>query len=319
MRQLTQGEFKNFKAIAQMTQPQLHTTLISILEKVYGKKNVIYSRNGIIAKGKIPVMLVAHLDTVFHSPPKDIFYDKENNVIWSPDGLGADDRAGVYAILKIISCTKLRPYIAFTTDEEQGCIGATSLAIEYTPPKNSIKYIIELDRRGSNDCVFYECGNQEFIKFIEGFGFVTALGSFSDIVELCPNWGVCGVNLSIGYVNEHSYIEMLYVNHMLNTIKKVISMLQPENIPTKIFQWEWEFGDLIAKCARCGKTLHSYEQIPISDGKRKQMYCGNCLGEMPVEWCNICYEGYMPGILDKGICPACKKDKKIKYFNKEKR
>ncbi len=314
MHELSTREYENFKTIVKMTQPQLHKTLVTILQQTYGKKNVIASSNGIIAKGTTPIMLVAHLDTVFHSPPQNIYYDKENNVIWSPEGLGADDRAGVFAILHILSCTNYRPHIAFTTDEEIGCVGATNLSLSYTPAKNSIRYIIELDRRGKNDCVFYECGNQDFIDFIESFGFVTELGSFSDIVELCPQWNVCGVNLSIGYVNEHSYIELLHVDHMFRTIKRVIRMLNPENIPQHSFKWI-RMCKFDAKCASCGKILHAYEQIPISDGKKQFMYCGNCIGKIPVEWCDECYEGYLPGILDKGVCPNCKKGKKIKYFN----
>lgn len=317
MRALTSEEFENLKSIAKMTQPQLYHTLNSILVKLYGHKNVISTQDGIIARGKTPVMLVAHLDTVFHAPPQDIYYDREHNVIWSPDGLGADDRAGVYAILKILSCSRLRPYIAFTTDEEKGCVGATNLSLSYTPPKNKIKYIIELDRRGSNDCVFYHCSNEKFINFITNFGFTQAMGSFSDIVELCPQWGICGVNLSIGYENEHSYIEILYVSHMLNTISKVIEMLQPENIPEEVFQWEEAHS--LDKCARCGKELFLYEQIPISDGKTKKTYCGNCIGQMPVEWCDECYDGYLSGILKNGMCPTClSNNKKIKYFDRKK-
>ena len=34
-----------------------------------------------------------------------------------------------------------------------------------------LKYIIELDRRGSDDCVFYQCDNHEFDAYVEKFGF----------------------------------------------------------------------------------------------------------------------------------------------------
>ena len=73
------------------------------LQKVYGKKSVVRTKDFLVAKGSIPVALVAHVDTVFTSPPKEeeIFYDSEKNVMWSEVGLGADDRAGVFSILKI--------------------------------------------------------------------------------------------------------------------------------------------------------------------------------------------------------------------------
>ena len=44
-----------------------------------------------------------------------------------------------------------------------------------------IKYIIEFDRRGENDCVFQDCGNETFMNYVESFGFKTARGSYSDI------------------------------------------------------------------------------------------------------------------------------------------
>ena len=54
----------------------------------------------IYAEGTVPVLLVAHYDTVLKNPPSNIIND--NGVLSAKNGLGADDRAGVYAILKII-------------------------------------------------------------------------------------------------------------------------------------------------------------------------------------------------------------------------
>ena len=39
----------------------------------------------IFAKGNIPIMLVAHLDTVHKTPVKELFYDKKKDVLWSPE------------------------------------------------------------------------------------------------------------------------------------------------------------------------------------------------------------------------------------------
>ena len=62
-----------------------------------------------------------------------------------------------------------------------------------------LNYIIQLDRRSSNDCVFYDCDNKEFTKYVESFGFLEGIGSFSDISVICLSWGIAGVNLSVGY------------------------------------------------------------------------------------------------------------------------
>ena len=61
------------------------------------------------------------------------------------------------------------------------------------------------------------------------FGFNEEYGSFSDISELCPTWKIAGVNLSIGYENEHSLIEILYIDYFLSTVEKVKKMLKDIN------------------------------------------------------------------------------------------
>ena len=56
----------------------------------------------LFCQGEYPVLLVAHLDTVHREPVKDICYNKDGNIIMSPQGIGGDDRAGVYMVLEII-------------------------------------------------------------------------------------------------------------------------------------------------------------------------------------------------------------------------
>lgn len=218
-------EVKSIEQFFQLNQDKLLKVMGQYLKTKY--KTVYKTPSYIVAVGDIPVAVVAHLDTVFTTPPEDIFYDRVKNVMWSPDGLGADDRAGVYAIVQLIKMG-LKPTIIFTTDEEVGAIGARQLVKDMPNgiPNVELKYIIQLDRRGSTDCVFYDCDNVLFEEYVESFGFVTAYGTFSDISIICPVWKVAGVNLSIGYIDEHSYSETLYVGNMLATIEKVANMLK---------------------------------------------------------------------------------------------
>lgn len=227
-------EVKSIEQFFQLKQ----TSLLKVLNKfLKSKYETVYSTEDyIIAIGDIPVALVAHLDTVFTQPPTEVFYDRVKNVMFSPDGLGADDRAGVYSIIQIIKMG-LKPTIIFTTEEETGAKGAQALIKAFPNAPTELKYIIELDRRGSNDCVFYECDNPDFEEYIESFGFVTAWGTFSDISIICPKWGIAGVNLSIGYKDEHTYGELLYVGHMLNTIKRVSKMLEQLPKDIEVFKY----------------------------------------------------------------------------------
>lgn len=206
------------------TEKELFAELAKTLKEKYPE--VIVKENFYIyAKGSLPVMLVAHLDTVWEEvKDKIILYDSEQQLMWSPYGLGADDRAGVAAIMKILK-TDLRPSVLFTCGEEQGGIGAAEFVMDY-PILPNVDFILELDRQGTRDAVYYRCDNPQFEQFISSFGFTTAKGIFSDISIICPFTGIAGVNLSIGYIDEHSPFEMLFVDVMYATIDKVMNILE---------------------------------------------------------------------------------------------
>lgn len=213
-----------FKQILQQTQPNLKEILHRYLIK---KDYTPISGDGFLyAKGDIPIMLVAHMDTVHKDIPEEIFFDKEQMVMWCPDGIGGDDRCGVYAIVHLMYLG-YRPHILFTEDEELGCVGAKKCVQELDKP--DVKFIIEIDRRGEDDCVFYDCDNKKFIEYIETFGFKKAWGSSSDIRTLSDAWEVASVNLSSGYYNEHTNREYIKLNQLDATIEKVKKILDDDS------------------------------------------------------------------------------------------
>ena len=183
----------------------------------------------IIAEGDLPICLCAHMDTVFPIPPKDIYFDSEQSIMWSPQGLGADDRAGIYCIINLLEMG-FKPSIILTDLEEYGGKGADALVAKYpTCPFQKCKALIQLDRQGENDSVFYECDNVEFENKINSYGFKTDFGSFTDISIIAPTWEIAAVNLSVGYKNEHQYIETLNLKQCHATINKVSKMLKDCN------------------------------------------------------------------------------------------
>lgn len=225
-----QFNYDGFKLIAQAKEEDLLEFLGPQITELYGKDNVDVNKDYIFARGDLPVLLVAHLDTVHKTIPRQIYYDVEQGIIWSPDGIGGDDRCGVYGLLVISTyCRKnfkKMPSLLFTTKEEVGCIGAGIAANKVSDSFVSrINFAIELDRRGKNDCVFYGCNNKEFRKMIESHDFVYANGSFSDIGKICPAWDIAGVNLSIGYDNEHTSSETVNVNWLISTIDRTIDIV----------------------------------------------------------------------------------------------
>lgn len=334
---MSEKDYKTFEQLVKLPQHSLKKVMSHWLSEKY--ENVVETKDYIYAIGDIPIALAAHMDTVFTKPVENLYYDTRKNVMWSSEGLGGDDRAGVFAILKILK-TGLRPHIILSTDEERGCLGARELA-KITCPFEDLRYIIQLDRHGTNDCVFYDCDNPEFVTYIEQYGFTEAFGSFTDITEYCPAWGVAGVNLSVGYFNEHSCSEVLFVNALYATINKVKRMLQETDIPKfeyipfaytsyydyyddKFWTYKSNSGtDIpettthgsyhIVPCDSCGEKEFEEDMFPVKglNGKTK-FFCPNCLTEKHVEWCFHCYEAVErePNSVFIGkyfACPDCQK------------
>lgn len=214
----------SLKQYLRMTQEQLMTTLYKELQNYYDVVKTDPSQSFILANGGIPIVLVAHMDVVFPGPRSimTIYYDDTQNVMWSPDGLGTDDRAGVLMIMWLLKNSNYRPWILFTTNEESDLRGAQfASAIDIHP-----NFVIELDRQGCGESVFYKCDNKDFEDYINGFGFHTCRGSYTDISILCPEWGCAGVNLSVGYYDEHSYAEHWSANDFLYTYNRVFNILE---------------------------------------------------------------------------------------------
>lgn len=231
MASLSKKEHKLIEVLINLKQNDTKEAMSSYLKSCYTK--VVETDEYIYAVGDIPIALCAHMDTVwedYKGGKKHLYYDKQKECMWCPEGAGFDDKVGLFLIIKIVE-SGLLPHIILSTNEETGCIGAGALAKEPCPFED-LRYCIELDRMGHNDCVFYNCDNYDFEKYVETFGFKTDWGSFTDICRFCPSWGIAGVNLSVGYYEEHTTNERLYVKPMLRTLSRVKKMLTAKEIPS---------------------------------------------------------------------------------------
>ena len=315
MRVLSEKDYRLFERLVSLTEKEMVRAMSQYLKDKYDK-NVIITKDYIIAIGDIPIALVAHMDTVFKTPVSDLYYDQRKGVLWSPEGLGADDRAGIFAIIKILQ-EGLRPSIILTTGEEEGGVGACAICDKFPDcPIPNLKYMIQLDRRGTNDCVFYDCYCPEFVDYVESFGFCERWGSFTDISFLMPEWQIVGVNLSVGYEDEHSHTEILNINPLFDTIRKVNKMLCEKDIPDFVYDemvaagsaW-WRQSIFGQHCSKCKKLHSEYELFPVMgiDGKVKY-YCPDCIVGN-VEWCEECGEAFeIAAPTTTKLCKECEKD-----------
>lgn len=221
------------------TQEELQNTLPSmLLEKGY---RVHACQNGIIAIspfGKVPT-LVAHLDTInthrADAEVVDAYYNFELNL----DGfvtlttgaqkagvkcLGADDRAGVYSVMKSLELLESEhlPHVIFTTNEEIGCVGSGNMCddtcggCETFLQAMDTNFLVQIDR-GRHDgswqeAVYYsyDTDASRLEADVLNSGFVTAQGSYTDIGELAPALNVPAVNISASYEFEHTPNERLH-------------------------------------------------------------------------------------------------------------
>ena len=222
----------DFETLLRLRQPELKKVLREeLLEMGYPP----ISRKGFLyAPGEIPVLLVAHLDTVHYEPPDIICYSKDGRYMMSPQGIGGDDRAGVYMILQILR--QVNCHVLFCEDEESGGHGAK--VFTQSGIKMDVNYIVELDRKGDNDAVYYGCDNWTFREFIHGFGFQEAVGSFSDISILAPHLKTAAVNLSTGYYNAHRNHELIDTQVMTSNVERIIEMVMT---PTEHYMYLSKF------------------------------------------------------------------------------
>lgn len=241
--------------------PPTQSELFDILSRKYSGQCIVSAGNFILVRGQAPVMLVAHLDTVHAEPVREIRVSSDRKILMSPQGIGGDDRCGVYALVNVHEMAEKKPWLLFTCDEEVGGWGAEAFCFERRHSNlpedlEGLKFLVEIDRRGRNDAVYYDCDNSAFEAYITGKGFRTAHGSFSDISLIAPELGVAAVNLSSGYYNPHTLSEYINRDEIDAVIGKVVEMV--EEAAAEDFPW-FEYFD--AEQLALSKVSKEYCQI----------------------------------------------------------
>lgn len=203
------------------------------------------------------VLLVAHADTVWdwlekgddsrigllyekgvlssakqHSTYEIKYHIKKNKyktVTRTGAGIGADDRAGCGIVWKL---RNLGHSLLITSGEEKGCI-ATRRIMRSPYWQNKIaehQFAVEFDRRSDNDIVFYDVATNEFAQYVaKETGYKAAPGSVTDISHLCER--ICGVNMSVGYYDEHSCEERLVLKEFERTLTTAYKWLSQKDLP----------------------------------------------------------------------------------------
>lgn len=153
----------------------------------------------------------------------------------SPNCLGADDTAGVYAALRMLSAGVKVNYI-FHRAEEIGGKGSQFLASTYPEwLERNFDICLSLDRRGTNDVITHQwAGRTASDEFAWSLALALDMdhvpsdgGSFTDsanYAELIPE---CS-NLAIGYAHEHTSAETLDLNYLEKVVQRLIAVAWEE-------------------------------------------------------------------------------------------
>ncbi len=177
------------------------------------------------------VLLVAHADTVWDGDADAVqsVYVADGVVRGrnAACGIGADDRAGC-AILWLLQ--KSGHSLLVTDGEEYGSLAARHLRDAHPDlfdELNGHAYAVEVDRREDKNYKTYNLPvSREFCEMIEASTGYRSAGnrSSTDITVLCRD--ICGVNLSIGYYDEHTEDERLVLSEWYRTLSLLEEMLK---------------------------------------------------------------------------------------------
>ena len=205
-----------------LAQDELKLVLKNELDTM--NRATIWDDGFLYSPGTHPVLLVAHLDTVHEALPTEIRVDTTANTngdLSCEEGIGGDDRCGVYIVMEIVKY--LNCHIIFCEDEEKHGTGAEKFTHSGIRP--DVQFIVEFDKSGRDDCVFYGCENRDFVNFVEQYGFIETRGTFSDISWIAPALNIAAVNLSSGYYNAHTKEEYIRLDDVESVIERAIPLI----------------------------------------------------------------------------------------------
>lgn len=164
---------------------------------------------------------------------------------YEPSTLGADDKVGVYILLRMIEKGIPGTYL-FHTGEECGGLGSAYLASKHPEIFENKDRAIAFDRAGYDDVIGYQrggrCCSTDFgkalaaalnvsmpprIKFKEdAHGTFTDTANYTKLVPECTN-------VSVGYFNQHGSSEHLDAYWLETWLLPAILNVKYEELPTK--------------------------------------------------------------------------------------
>ena len=208
--------------------------------------------------------IVAHLDQVQRNHSKDFIPIETKELIfgYSPrnrrqEGLGADDKNGIWIALKCLEKYKILK-VAFFVEEETGCRGSSQADMDFF---RDCRFVIQPDRRGYKDLIttigWTDLCSDEFLKAIgyKQFGYQKTEGAMTDILALKENGlEISCINLSCGYYEPHTDNEFTVKADLLNCLYLIEHII---GTCTEVYS----HADILGTGKRTGRSDWEYEEI----------------------------------------------------------
>jgi len=203
--------------------------------------------NYFIEIGESKTMFCAHLDTYCYEHKRVWHIIKDNKI--STDGtttLGADDKAGVVIMIKMIEAGVPGLYYFFRGEEgvtsPTGTWGSKEALKSYKEKFQTYDRCVAFDRRDDNNIIiqqlYGECCSLEFAQALvkdlgeynlryyeDDTGMWCDSAVFMDIIPECTN-------VSVGYDDEHTFRESQDIDH-LEKLTNACIKIKWEDLPTK--------------------------------------------------------------------------------------
>ena len=188
-------------------------------------KNHIQGANRFIVNAHMDTVAngIAELEVLESTPSKTIIQSMNNQVI------GADDKCGVYAVLKLLSDKTIDYPLTglLCVSEEIGLVGSQYAMDNHSDYFADCIFCITVDRRGDTDIVTtnsdVKLASDEIIdkldEFGAEFGYKHATGSISDVSNIVRELNINGINMAAGYYGAHTGSEKVVVEELLASIK----------------------------------------------------------------------------------------------------
>lgn len=187
--------------------------------------------------------VTAHLDEVHEPVCRSIV--TEGDMVYGLDveghraGIGADDKNGLWVILKLLRAMPVLKAVLFVGEEKTtidgeevaGCRGSRTCSLSAF---DDVRYLLAIDRKGSTDVVTTSKGgvvlcDESFLPeaVLAEYGYKCVEGGRTDVTALRERGlTIPCCNISCGYYNAHKSDEYTLFSQLEHTLRFVAALIE---------------------------------------------------------------------------------------------